>query len=556
MATTASSLPTAEHEFQLTKREKVFTLAGTLMGMLLAALDQTIVATAGPAIQRDLQVTPALYPWITTAYLVASTVMVPIYGKLSDLYGRRPILLAGIGLFLAGSLACGLSTTTLVLILSRALQGLGSAALFTSAFAVVADIFAPADRGKYQGLFGACFALSSVVGPLVGGFLTDQLSWHWVFFVNLPLGAVAIAFVASRMPLLRRPRRHPPRIDYAGACCLSLSVVPFLVALSLGRSAGPGAAPTELVTALVITSGLALVGFIFVEGRAPEPLLDLRLFENRVFTVGNLTSFIMGAAFLAAIVFLPLFMVNVVGLSATAAGLTLIPLTFGIVGGSVLSGQIVARVGRYKPIMLIGNSVMLVGYALLAFGLRPDSSPLELTLKMVVLGIGLGPAIPLYTLAIQNAVEPRDLGVATASATFFRQIGATMGVSGLGLVFAVTLAGALNTVSAPELLKRIEPIASREARAGEHGESVLLRVDVARYAATIRKHAAGPHEREAALAALESFDRDTKAAVTRAIQSVFRWGLVVAALGFLTTLALPAVPLRRRADSGVGAASD
>lgn len=547
MAAHPSGRGYAHAEFDLTPREKVFTIVGTLLGLLLAALDQTIVGTAGPAMQRDLHISPGLYPWITTAYLVASTVMVPIYGKLSDLFGRKPILLLGIGLFLLGSLSCGVSQSTGFLLASRALQGVGSAALFTSAFAVVADIFPPAERGKYQGIFGSAFALSSIVGPLLGGFITDTLSWHWVFLVNLPLGAVAVAFIVTKMPMLRRERAERPSIDWAGAAALLFAVVPFLVALSLGRTFGDDPNRRWIPVSLYVLSLVGLVSFIAIERRVKEPLLNLRLFENRVFAVGNLATFLLGASFLGAIVFLPLFMVNVVGVSATSAGLTLTPLTFGIVAGNVGSGQIVARLGHYKRIMLVGNVVLIAGFAILAFTLTPESTQAEVTLKMILLGLGLGPSIPLYTLAIQNAVEPHEIGVATAAVTFFRQIGSTLGVTVLGAAFAFTLVSGMATVSpGPELSGITPPAAVAAAGAGEGAGPARMQVDVAGWRAAVEK-ARPPAERAPAIAAVERLDRDTKRAFTDAIRAIYKWGFVIAILGLLTTLFVPERPLRKAA---------
>lgn len=534
---TAAAAPHAE--FDLTTREKVFTIVGTMLGLLLAALDQTIVATAGPAMQRDLDIAPSLYPWITTAYLVASTVMVPIYGKVSDLFGRKPILLAGIGIFLVGSLACGLSHTTGALIASRALQGAGSAALFTSAFAVVADIFAPADRGKYQGIFGAAFAFASVVGPFLGGFLTDTLSWHWVFFVNLPLGAIAIAFIVAKMPMLKRPRESRPRIDWAGAVGLLIAVVPFLVALSLGHGTG------KLAWALVAVSLVGTIAFIGIERRAAEPLLDLRLFQNKIFALGNLATFTLGAAFLGGFVFLPLFMVNVVGLSATAAGLTLIPLTFGIAVGNLGAGQIVARIGKYRPVMAAGNVVLLCGFALLGFTLRPDSTMGEVTVKMVVLGLGLGPSIPLYTLAVQNAVEARDLGVATASVTFFRQIGTTVGVTVLGAAFALTVVTGLRAIRPSTALAGVDPPTTKAGGSGEQMMPVQLQIDVPGWRAASEARFVDVAQRQAAFDAIEELDRATKRAVTDATKAIYRFGMLLALAGLVFCLWIPQIPLRK-----------
>jgi EmrB/QacA subfamily drug resistance transporter len=422
-------------------------MVAALLGLLLAALDQTIVATAGPAIQRDLRIAPSMYVWITTSYLVASTVFVPLYGKLSDLYGRRRVLLAGIGLFLTGSFLCGMAASTAQLIGSRALQGIGSAALFTTAFTIVADLYPPAERGKYQGLFGGAFALASVVGPLAGGFITDQLGWHWVFFINLPVGALAVAFILLRMPPLRRAGVRA-ELDVAGALALIIAIVPLLLALSLGR---PAHAPVREggypwlsapILAMFAVSAASLLAFVVIERRAREPVLDLRLFSHRPFALGTLAAFFAGAPFLAAVVFLPLFMVNVVGTSSTGSGLTTTPLTLGVVAANVLSGQLVARLGHYKIVIVAALVLLVSAFLMMAFTLGEHATQGEMTLRMIVVGLGLGPPIPLFTLAIQNAVPPPQIGVATATATFARQTGFTVGLAIAGTVFATALGGA------------------------------------------------------------------------------------------------------------------
>lgn len=452
-----------------TRQEKLFTMIGTLLGLLLAALDQTIVSTAGPQIQKDLRIDPSLYTWITTSYLVASTVMVPIYGKLSDLYGRRRILMFGIVAFLVGSLLCGLSGEPFMgqflgggtgqLIAFRAVQGFGSAALFTTAFAVVSDLYAPAERGRYTGLFGAVFGISSVLGPLIGGYLTDHLSWHWVFYVNLPIGLVAIAFILTRMPPLKHlygQAEAKPRLDLLGAFWLVVAVVPLLLALSLGKSAlTPGETGFLWGSWQILGMfALAVVGiglFLLTERRAHDPLMNLGLFKNRVFSVGTAATFLLGMAFLGPIIFLPLFMVNVVGLSATNSGLTLTPLVLGLVAGNVLSGQIVSRIGKYKGIMVGALVLLMVAFLIMGLTLHPDASQGSVTWKMILIGLGLGPSIPLYTLAIQNASDPRLTGQVTSSVTFFRNLGQVVGVAILGTVFANTLSGQLNESKAQAL---------------------------------------------------------------------------------------------------------
>src|SRR6218665_301165 len=576
----------ATQPFTLTRSEKILTLAGVMLGMLLAALDQTIVSTAGPAIQSDLGIPVSLYAWITTSYLVTSTVLVPVYGKLSDGFGRRRILVIGIIIFLVGSALCGLSRTSLQLILARALQGAGSASLFTSSFAIVADIFPPSERGKYQGIFGGLFGLSSVVGPLVGGFLTDHLSWHWVFFVNLPLGVVALGFILTRMPPLRREGARSS-LDLWGTFTLIVAPVPLLVAWSLGRREslvdGTGYAwDSPLILGMLGLSAVGFAAFVFVERSVREPLLDLTLFRNRVFAVGNLATFLNGGSFLGPIVFLPLFMVNVVGLSATRSGLTLMPLTLSIVVGNVLAGQLVSRWGRYKPLMLMAQGVLVIAFALMGFTLTPDSTQGELTWKMIVVGLGLGPAIPLFTLAIQNGVAPHQVGVATASATFFRQMGSTMGVALLGTVFGGVLGSSMvthmdeATRGLPAEYRR--PFVSQAAEGQGMGEGTpgQRAFDAGALKARIAGELA--KQREALVPAAEAGDAAArgrlwdltriqesidatvdrvelafKQAFSEAIRALYTVSLIVAALAFLVVLALPGLPLRKSNEPMPGA---
>lgn len=533
---------------ELSPRDRAFTLVATMLGLFLAALDQTIVATAGPAIQRDLEIEASLYAWITTAYLVASTTTIPIYGKLSDLFGRKPILLWSIGLFLLGSLLCGLAPSTLHLILARAVQGLGAAGLFTNAFAIVADLFPPAIRGRYVGIFGAMFGVASIIGPLLGGFLTDTFSWHWVFFVNLPVGAVAIAFVVARMPALRTRRAGPANVDFAGAAWLVTAVVPLLLALSLGRNQlAPG--ETGLLwrsvemAVLLAAAVTGMIMFVRTERSASNPILDLRLFRNRTFAAGNVAAFVLGASFLGAIVFLPLFMVNVVGLSATNAGLTIMPLTFGIIAGNVISGQLVSRIGRYKPLMLAGLTLLLGAFAVMGFTLTPDSTQLEVTLKMVLIGLGLGPSLPLYSLAVQNSVSHSRVGEASAAVTFFRQMGSSIGVAMLGAVFGTTLAAQLPARLTP-LAAELPPGLTRELPSlGAPGEEGRAQVH---FPGAVLRDLAGrePGDTAALLALIDRAERAYQEVFTESISRIYRISLVLVALGFAITLLIPELPLR------------
>jgi len=430
--------------FQISRRDRVLALAGVLAALLLSGLDQTIVATAGPEIQRSLRIPAALYAWLTTAYLIALTVFLPIWGKLSDLYGRKPALVAGVVLFLTGSTFAGLAPGTVTLLVARAVQGLGAASLFTSTLAVIADLFPPAERGKYMGLIGGVMGLSSVIGPLAGGVITDTLGWHWVFFINLPIGAVALWFIITRMPRLGVPRRQA-RVDAAGALWLLVAVVPLLVALSLaGESAGPrgggGAAP---LVPLLAAGAVGLGAFIWTERRAPDPILDFALLQRPDIGVPMATTFVLGGVFLISMVFLPLYLINVQGVSATSAGLTMLPLTVGIVSGSVSAGQLASRLGHARTILLTSLLVQMLAFALLGFLLRPDTSRAAVSAMMVLVGLGMGPALPLYTLIVQNAAGHENLGVVTAGATFARMLGQVVGVTVFGAVFAALLGAPL-----------------------------------------------------------------------------------------------------------------
>nr|WP_227978621.1 MDR family MFS transporter [Deinococcus terrestris] len=420
-------------------------MIGLLVVFLLAALSQTIVGTAMPRIIEDLQGFN-LYSWVTTAYLLASTVMVPIYGKLSDLYGRKPILVFGIVVFLLGSALSGLAGEPFLgnflgggmnqLIAFRAVAGFGGAALFTTAFTILADMFAPAERARFGGLFGAIFGLASVIGPAVGGFLTDQASWRWVFYVNLPLGLFALFLILAKMPKLTH--RMAGKIDYLGAALILLTTIPLLLALTWGGVTYPW--DSARILGLFALSAASLLGFLWAESRTKDAIIPLNLFRVPMFSLGNLASFIMGMAFLGVILFLPLFMQMVLGVSATNSGFSMLPLMGGLILSSIVAGQVVARTGKYKPWMLGGAVLLLLGIYLLTF-LTPQTTLVDLGWRMFIVGLGLGPSQSLFTLAIQNAVPLNQLGIATSSSQFFRQIGSTIGAA----VFGTLLLNNLHT---------------------------------------------------------------------------------------------------------------
>jgi EmrB/QacA subfamily drug resistance transporter len=439
-----------------TRQEKILTLIGILLALFLGALDQTIVATALPQIVKDLKGMER-FSWVATAYLVASTSLVPIYGKLADTYNRKTIELVAVSLFLLGSFLCGLAgefgSLPLIgdgmnqLILFRAIQGLGGAGLFAMAFIVIADLFPPAERGKYQGIVGSVFGLSSVLGPWLGGLLTDHFTdlipgvagWRWVFYVNLPTGIVALWFLVTKMPSLRP--HGTDRLDYPSAFLLLFGLAPLVTALQLDKTEYPWGGTTTLL--LFAIAFVCLLLFVLRSLRVPTPVLDLALFKNTVFRASNIALFFYGAAFFSTVIFLPLFMVTVLGVSATKAGVSLIPLSLGLVAGSALSGQLVSRFGHYKRWMLAGGLLMAVGIFLLS-QMQSDVSYGRVVLYMLVCGLGIGPTMPLFPLAIQNAVDRSHIGQATSASQFFRQIGGAIGAALMGTILTTGLTTYLN----------------------------------------------------------------------------------------------------------------
>jgi EmrB/QacA subfamily drug resistance transporter len=404
-------------------------LSGLMAGMFLAALDQTIVATSIRTIADDLQGL-SVQAWVTTAYLITATISTPLYGKLSDLYGRRPFFLAAISIFVLGSALSGFATSMTQLAAFRAFQGLGAGGLFSLALTIIGDIVPPRERAKYQGYFLAVFGTSSVLGPVIGGFLAGQdtilgvTGWRWVFLVNVPIGIFALLLVMRSLHLPHTRRDH--RIDWPGALALIVGLVPLLLIAEQGRDWGwtSGAA-----IACYLIGALGIAAFIWDQSRyGDDALIPLRLFRGRTFGLGSLLNFILGMGMFGGLAALPLYLQIVKGVSPTKAGLLLIPLTFGIMGGSIISGQIISRTGRYKKFPIIGTGLLVV--ALAGLGQIGVETPLGVTMLLsAVFGIGLGFNMQPLTLAVQNAVPPQDMGVATSSATFFRQMGGTLGTA-------------------------------------------------------------------------------------------------------------------------------
>ena len=496
----------------LSHREIVIVIGGLMLGTLLAALDQTIVATALPRIVGDLGGLDHL-SWVVTAYLLTSTASTPLYGKVSDMVGRKVVYQFAVVTFMVGSVLAGISGTMGELIAARAVQGAGAGGLMSMAMAIVGAVVAPRDRGRYQGYFGAVFALSSVGGPLLGGFFADHGAWRWVFFVNIPLGLLTFVVTGTVLNLAFHRVRHA--VDWWGSALLVSGVTCSLLVTVWGGSQYPWGSPT--IVGLGAAAAVLVTLFVFRERRAPEPILPPRLFAQRVFTVSIGVTFILGVSLFGAIVFLPLFLQVVTGASATRSGLLLSPLMLSVVFTSILSGRLISRWGRYRVFPIVGTGTLTLGLLLLS-RLGADTTRAEAALPMVVIGLGVGLVMQVMLLAVQNAVAHRDLGTATASVNFFRSMGGAFGVAAFGAILTNRLAYNL-----PRLL----PGFSADQLGGglRNGPEQLRRLPD-----PVRERV------------VEAF--------ARSMHVVFLWAVPFAVLAFLLSWALREVPLRESPHIG------
>jgi EmrB/QacA subfamily drug resistance transporter len=524
---------------EMSRNRLILVTAGVMMTLLLAALDQTIVGTAMPRIIADLNGFDK-YAWVTTAYLVTSTVTVPIAGKLGDLFGRKPFILIGIVGFMAMSWACGFSQNMNQLIVFRGAQGVFGGILFASVFTVLADIFTPRTRAKMQGVFGGVFGLASVIGPAAGGFITDNWGWRWVFYVNIPVGVLGLALLLAFLPYVRSKATWRD-IDFAGAFLMMAGLVPIMISLSNTSSYGWG----SWQTLLPLIGGFVLVGFVIVEHYEAEPIVPLSLFKNRAFTVSVIVGTLSGFGMFGAIIFVPLVFQGVLGVSATNSGTLITPMMFGLIGASVLSGQLMVRIKDYKWLGTIGSAIMAGGIFLLS-EVSIHSTQVQVTAALVIVGAGLGITFPLYLNAVQSAVERRFLGVVSSNMQFFRNLGGTLATAIFGSILAnrmgPNIQAQIDKLNLPPAFK-----SGFKLPQGAGGAQQIFNV------ATLAK------ERLALPVPLRPFFDQAivavKAGLATTMHEVFLIALVFVLITLVASVFMPSVPLlatRRQPGAGIG----
>jgi EmrB/QacA subfamily drug resistance transporter len=520
---------------ELDRRQLILALAGVMLSILVSAIDQTIVGTALPRIVSELQGFDR-YSWVVTAYLLTATCVIPIAGKLSDQYGRKPILIFGVIVFVLGSALCGRAETMNELIIFRGLQGIGAGALQSGAFASIGDLFTPAERGRWQGVIAATFGLASVFGPSLGGWITDNPGWRWVFYVNLPVGAIALITLLIGFPVTGS-RGGSRRIDWLGVATIVAGVVPLLVALTWAGSSYPWGSPQVLIS--LALSLVMFVAFVLVESRVAQPLLPLDLFRNQIFSAAFLASLFVGPLLLGLGVYLPLFVQGVLHQTATSSGAVITPLTLGVVVTNILGGQIVSRTGHYQRVAIFGLAVCTIG-VLLALGMGADTDNFSLVRNMVIIGLGLGFVLPVYTVAVQNALPYNRLGVVTSAVQFSRSIGSTIGISIMGTIVANVFATSFAANLSPDVRRVLDAAAARGHAIPADPQVLVNPVSQQQILAGF-KAALGP---QVGQAIYDKFFATVSSSLLDAVHASFLALLVMAIAAFIATLFLKEIPLR------------
>jgi EmrB/QacA subfamily drug resistance transporter len=514
----------------LPRRQVLITLAGVMLAMFLSSLDQTVVGTAMPQVITDLGGFTQ-YTWVTTIYIITSTIAIPITGKLTDMYGRKWFYVGGIAIFIVGSLLSGFSQNMTQLILFRGFQGIGAGIMMANAFTVIGDIFPPAERGKYQGLMAGTFGLSSIIGPTLGGYITDTLSWHWVFFVNIPLGVLIVVLFIFFFPHLK-PDQLKHKIDYLGITTLTLAVVPMLIALTWGGVEYPWGS-ARIIGMFAFSAAMTLL-FILFESRAEEPIIPLWLFKNPIVGVSMFIMFITGFGMFGGIIFIPLFFQGVLGQSATHSGTFLTPMMLGLVAGSIISGQLLSRAGgHYRLLGMIGLGVLALGLWLLS-QMSAETSNARAITNIVVTGFGLGITMPLYVLAIQNAVPYSALGTATSSAAFFRSISGAFGLTIFGTVMNNRFASEF-TAELPSQVKEVMPASQLDSIV--HNPQALFSTDATDQLKSFFE------QLPQGMTLFNQLMHTLKSALNSGITEVFFLAFILVAVGWVANFFLKEIPL-------------
>jgi len=526
---------------EISKSQKIFLMLGVMSAMLLSSLDQTIIATAMPKIVHELNGLEHL-SWVFTAYLLASTIVVPIAGKISDIYGRKIFYIVSITIFLLGSILSGLAQSMTQLIFFRAIQGIGAGAIMANSFTIVGDLFPPRERGKWQGMLGSVFALSSITGPMLGGWLTDNASWRWTFFINMPIGVLALILVYCLMPKFTSAIKDKI-MDYKGSFTLTIGLITFLLGFVWGGNQYSW--NSIQIVGLFIISIISFFAFVRIERKAKEPILPLSLFQNSIFSVSILIVFLIAMGMFGAILYIPIFAQVVLGVSATSSGTMLTPMMLSNVFASVIAGQIISRTGKYKLLTIFSLTIILIALLLLSM-ISYETTRTELILESMFLGMGIGVGFPVFAIAVQNAFEYSKLGVATASTQLFRSIGGTVGVAIMGTILNNSLSSKLSVLSSESFVQNLSKF---NINLGTSGIDINRLQDITSAATKVQflKDISGLPlvVRSEMLQAFSKFNTEISQILASSIANIFLISFFLTLIAFVAAFFLREIPLRK-----------